>query len=229
MLLLIPISLQNIFGDGIGVIDQSVTNPGMFTTFSVTTTQGQSFIPSQNNLVAVDLFLVDRGGMSTDGDYDLVINIREDTVNGQIVQTTSKQMIFSQTRFAGPQIVHVHFSSPAVITPGQSYVIQAETSPPLRADWQNVGQKYTLGRAIVGGTPSSIGADFGFRTYYDPNFGLDNIVIGGTIIPIDRISLLVGFQNTDAWLIPLVMSIIGINYLFFKKRNFVKSVTNMKM
>jgi len=55
--------------------------------------------------------------------------------------------------------------------------------------------------------------DFGFQTY----FGSD-IVIGGELIPIEQTSLILAGAQTFSWMIPVILSVLGIGlFVVYRK------------
>ena len=173
----------------------------------------QSFIPTKDNLIGVDLFFDGpSGGCPCSESYKL--EIREGTLGGTVVGTSGTEQI----DFAGnskSKEVHFHFPVTVPLTPGTTYFIKIIlTDGPGFYDIVVVdGDAYDDGVAHEQGVEKF--EDLFFRTYFEEP---EPPVVGGEFLPIDTTSLLVaGAQMNAAWMIPVIVSGIGIAIVIARK------------
>ena len=193
--------------------DQSFTGPfnelgGNFPTFFQPT--GQTFTSSVDNLVGVDLFLYENTGTSE----TVTVTIRDGDVFGAVLGTTSMVVnLNAGTTLQNPQVVHFDFPS-ITLVPGQTYGIQFEEPDPA-----------TLTASAANGDPYSGGLasqnlidfpdiDFGFVTYFE-----EEVVVGGELLPIDSTALLLAGAQTFSWMIPVVLSVLGIGLFVVSRKS----------
>jgi hypothetical protein len=136
-----------------GILDQANEAGSGGWAFDNSTT-GQEFTPSQATVVSVEVRIEVTPGS---GAATITLRIRDATIDGAILGSTSELV---PAGFDDWQ--HFDFPAPVALTPGATYVIQAESS--IHAMWMRSGDLYPGGRAIDGGEPSS-NADLLFRTY----------------------------------------------------------------
>ena len=174
----------------------------------------QSFIPTKDNLIGVDLFFDGpSGGCPCSESYKL--EIREGTLGGTVVGTSGTEQIDLTGTFQDSKEVHFHFPVTVQLTPGTTYFIKIIlTDGP--GDYKIVvsdGPEYDDGAAHEQGIESF--EDLFFRTYFEEP---EPPVVGGEFLPIDTTSLLVaGAQMNAAWMIPVIVSGIGIAIVIARK------------
>jgi len=170
----------------------------------------QSFIPTKDNLIGVDLFFDGpSGGCPCSESYKL--EIREGTLGGTVVETSGTEQIDFAGN-SGSKEVHFHFPVTVPLTLGTTYFIKIIlTDGP--GDYKIVvsdGDVYDDGAAHEQGVESF--EDLFFRTYFEEPR------VGGELLPIDTTSLLVaGAQMNAAWMIPVIVSGIGIAIVIARK------------
>jgi len=192
--------------------DQSFTGPfnqggGGFITAQQTT--GQTFTSSVDNLVGVDLFMFEAEGSSN----TVTVTIRDGDLFGAILGTTNMVVNVPGTSIGNPQAVHFDFPS-ITLVPGQTYGIQFEEPGPN-----------TLRVAAADGDPYSGGAafqnsaevpdiDFGFVTYFE-----EEPFVGGEFLPIESTTLLLAGAQSFSWMIPVILSGIGIGLFVVSRKS----------
>jgi len=206
--LLVPVGTQNALGHG--NLDQSFPGPrnvGESITFF--TPIGQEFIPTVNNLVAVDLYLQDDGFPTS----TITVNIRSGNIGGPILGTTIQTVNIPALPGA---FVHFDFPSTVPLTLGNIHVIEVQStnsvlwwsSNTINLDLYTPGQGITFGVIKI---PCCL--DFLFKTFFE------DVPIGGEIIPISTSSLLLaGVQTNLAWIIPVALSVIGLGVILVRKK-----------
>jgi len=197
---------QQAFSDGI--IDQQnlITTGGLGMVDNA-----QGFTPTANNLIAVDVGL---RPPSTGCTGTWTVNIRETfatvpisigLASGPIVGTTTHVVDISSTFTQ-----HIHFPSSVPLVPGNPYMLQAISTQNqacvLATDNTN---PYPGGKLVF---LASTDNDAVFTTY----FAESQFVVGGTFLPIDTTALLVvGAYTTASWMIPILVSAVGIGLAVF--------------
>jgi len=216
ILILAIFGMQDAIGHG--SIDQNTGScsplcNGVHSVNTVFQIVGQEFIPTVSNLIGADLYVSDS---SSPGSAFVTVRIRDGGPFGLILASTSKTVTNTGTPFPNEKIEHFDFPSPVPLTPGNTYVLQA-TSPDNEMFWTfdelATGGFYPDGRAILSGFFLEE-RDFAFTTYFEDS----GVTVGGTIIPIDTTALLVvGAQMNAAWMIPVIVSGIGIAIVIARK------------
>jgi hypothetical protein len=154
-----------------GIVDQENPGPSFNGCSSIITgfgaQFGQEFIPTKSPIVGVDLALSDFGFNNP----QLTVEIRSGTVTGTVVGGVTLNVdVNGAEGHNGPQ-VHIDLTTPAPVTPGNTYVLMASTpnaANNLAWCYNNLGSTYANGRAVVNGTPNA-NMDLGFRTYAPPD------------------------------------------------------------
>jgi len=208
--LMIFTSSSKVYGHG--TIDQSFTGP-YIQSFGLFDPAGQTFTPTVSNLVGVDIFL-HTGGPPITRDVTVSIWPNTDFVPGTELGTVTKELTIPQVEFNLAEEFHFDFVPTIPLTPGEIFVIRIETGVQTIGSPFSNANLYPDGGAFQLGPPVSQFADIGFRTYF-----IQSAPIGGEIIPIDTTSLLlVGFQTNLAWIIPVVLSAVGIGVILVRKK-----------
>jgi len=205
-LLLVPVGAQNAFAHG--QVDQSYVRPFTFESFISLTSgpqpKGQEFVPSVDNIIGVDLTFA-KGGVSIS---DVTINLREGTITNPVLGTKTKTVDVT----GGEVTEHFDFDSTIPLTPGNTYVIEFSATNNIAILGENDGtiDGFPSGSSIFGINLVQT-FDFSFQTYFF-------IPIGGELLPIDTTALLLsGVQTNAAWLIPVIVSVIGIGIVIARK------------
>ena len=208
--------IQNVSGDG--NIDQSFTGPfsgqvaGIGDGSGAVSDKGQEFTPTASNLIAVDIFMSDGPQAPVGFSETVTVNIRPSTITTAPIGTTSKTVTSTGAAANNPRVEHFDFSSPISLTSCMPIcVIEViGSSLPTKFGWVFLSPgTYPGGVAINPGLATN--ADFGFATY-------QSILVGGELIPLDTtIILLAGTQMTAAWMIPVIVSGIGIAIVIARK------------
>lgn len=125
---------------------------------------GQEFVPTQNTLTAIDIFV--KSKLSAPITETITLTIREGTINGNVVGSKTLSVKTYPGSSSDFFAVHFDFSPPLNLTPGNKYVIQMDTlentnSMYFRADGGN--NPYPQGNSILTGVPNSW-HELGFRT-----------------------------------------------------------------
>ena len=176
----------------------------------------QSFIPTKDNLIGVDLFFDGpSGGCPCSESYKL--EIREGTFGGTVVGTSGTEQI----DFAGnseDEEVHFHFPVTVPLTPGTTYFTKIIlTDGPGFYDIVVVdGNAYDDGVAHEQGVEKF--EDLFFRTYFEEP---EPPVVGGEFLPIDSTALvLAGLQTSAIWMLPVLAGVAGSAFgiLYIKSR-----------
>ena len=193
-----------------GNVDQSMTGP--FAGFGVVSTNiliVQEFTPTVSSLVAVDVFLQPNpkaGGGTTE---TLTVDIRFGSINGAILGSSSKVLTVADGDPIAAQ--HFDFDPPVSLTSGSIHVITVKTQSTAIFNWLiRDGDPYPGGSAIPFQSPPFNNPDLGFATYFSP-------LVGGDLIPIESTSLILAGAQSFSWMIPVVLSVIGIGLFVFRK------------
>jgi len=198
-----------------GGVDESFTGPFPSGTGFGPLSQvaGQTFTPDENNIIAVDLFLFEDSSPSD----TVTVTIRNGGVFGTDLGTKSMVVnLGAGTNAGSPEAVHFDFNSPIQLVPGQTYGIQFEsTADNIKASLSG-GNPYSGGIAFQN-SGSSSDIDWGFATYFSENF--IPLPIGGELLPINTTALLLaGVQTNLGWIVPVVISAVGISAFLVKRK-----------
>jgi len=204
-----------------GGVDQSFTGP--FTTGSgfgpASQMAGQTFTPMVNNIIAVDLFIWEINGNAASD--TVTVNIRDGGVSGTILDTKIMVVnINAGTSITNPQVVHFNFNTnpPITLTPGQTYGIQFESASDNILLASASGVNPYLGGAAFQQSAEITGFDWGFATYFSEDF-IPSQPIGGELLSINTTALLLaGVQTNLGWIIPVVISAVGISAFLVKRK-----------
>lgn len=219
-MLLSGIIFQNAFAHG--NLDQTITScpcadiitlPGLISPTNEVT-RFQDFIPSHNNIISIDIEITQVTNPSAN---PLLINLRSGGPTGPIIGSTT-----SHTGLPiGQGIVHFDFAEPIELIPGDTYTIQLVANGATTLRWHgNFGNPYPSGLSWVDTNTSPLAStgnvDFTLKTYSQ---SIDNVqVIGGKILQIENTGLLLASTQTFTWILPIVVSIIGIGLIFVKRK-----------
>jgi len=196
---------------GHGNVDQSFEGPftGSLNPAGAFQPVSQGFIPDQSKLVAVDIFIHDFAGCCATGEF--IVTIWEGAVGmgSPLGSQTEEIEADGVGPLTDPDILHFDFDPEITLNPGTSYVIQVEKGIPIISQLARGADGYPDGIGIFAGSP--IGGDWGFRTYFETE------VVGGELLSIDSTSLLLAGAQTFSWMIPVVLSAIGIGLFVVRK------------
>jgi hypothetical protein len=145
-------------------VDQSHVPDELWTWFSIRLLgpAGQEFVPQQAAMDVVELW-ISHGVTGTEPPTDLFARIREGSIGGPILGTSSPVTVLDE--HDGP--TRFEFAAPVALTPGSTYVVEA-----VVVDVPGVGNPqiaaapdpgYPAGTYIVSGEPRP-GSDLWFRT-----------------------------------------------------------------
>jgi hypothetical protein len=147
-----------------GVVDQQYTGPfgfdmGLNTDIGVS----QSFTPTADNLVAVDLFFT---GTGNGPGVTLTVTIKAGLFDGAPLWSAPVDLPAGlNATAADPYVVHVDFSKQITLTPGGTYSIQISPDGGLGYGVAaSFGDPYPGGDGYQGDF-TCCGQDIGFRTY----------------------------------------------------------------
>ncbi len=151
-LLLAPVSPS--FGHGI--VDQSFVGSFIGPGGSSSEAFGQSFTPTADNLIGVDIFF-----FLVSLDRNITIEIREGSLDGPLLGSSTKMVSAGSDK-----IEHFDFSL-TPLTPGNTYVIRTAASLGEFLWLIAPDNAYLGGTALGLGFPCGVvGCDFGFQTYF---------------------------------------------------------------
>jgi len=182
---------------------------------------GQSFTPTVDNIVAVGIEIQQDATVSAE---PLTVRIRD----GEGLGGTELGITQTHTGLPGAgNIALVHYDFPASIAliPGNLYTITVvlnDNNDFGEVEWQfDVTNPYPEGIRI--GIPD---LDLGFQTLFEEIIEDDfcdifpddpKCTVGGEIIPIETTSLILAGVQSFSWMIPVVLSVLGIG-LFVASR-----------
>jgi len=178
----------------------------------------QSFIPTKDNLIGVDLFFEDPpSNIICPCSESYKLEIREGTLGGTVVGTSGTEQIDFAGNF-GDEEVHFHFPVTVQLTPGTTYFIKIIlTDGPGNYRIIVVDDDvYDDGAAHEQGVESF--EDLFFRTYFEEP---EPPVVGGEFLPIDSTALvLAGLQTSVFWMLPVLAGVAGSAFgiLYIKYR-----------
>ena len=215
VLLLASVSAQNAFGHG--VVDQTNTPGAVGFLASIGSAPPiiiQTFTPTVPDIEAIDIFL--DGG-------DSLVRLRIfiiDNAGAKVIEEPN----FNPGCPCNPVIpVHVDFtgvqSNPLSVGLTNSIGVQhSPTSSGALTSWGgSVGNAYLPGSAQGPGT-SPATDDYFFVTYFlgpPPS----PPVVGGELLPIESTSLLLASAQTFSWMIPVILSGIGIGLFVVSRKS----------
>ncbi len=202
--LAIQLSIPNAFSDG-NVDQQSGFDPS-FNYFISFIERGQVFVPTVDNLIAIDVKL--KGGEIVGDTLNITIHLGSDP---SFLLLPGEDRIGTITSVDG-ETKHFDLDFPVALVPGQPYILELVSS---NLEGTASSTDYPDGTSVfcnlVAETCGDAGFDLAFRTYFQPS-----ILIGGTVGSLDTTTLLVaGAQaNIGWWIIALVgvVAVVGIAY-----------------
>jgi len=171
---------------------------------------GQTFTPTVDNLVAVDVFFCDVTPAGA-GTVDLTVNVWDSNTPGVGTLLGSSLVTVNELNIlcsAQPSPVHFDFGTIPLV-PGNTYALSFVQNLPTVG--VQLGSDTYPGGMLWVGTPFPT-FDFGFITYFDQ-------VVGGESLPIDSTALLLAGAQTFSWMIPVVLSVLGIGLFVVSRKN----------
>ena len=219
ILLLVPVGAQNAFAHG--NIDQEnpppndslfcgIWDPLLAPNFHA----AQEFTPTDNNLVAIEVELQQ---LQLVGIEPITVNIWSPNVGGNLEGSA----LINSADLPGVgnlDIVHVDFAAQIPLVPGNPYFLELQVNGPDAGLgdilWSlKDSDTYPGGTSICGQNPTPDN-DFIFRTLSDSSQG-----IGGKIIPVESSSLLLAGAQSFSWMIPVLLSGIGIGLFVVSRKS----------
>lgn len=216
---------------GHGTVDLGATFTGPFNAASLVepffTPSGQTFTPTVSSLAAVDVFISAPGSTGLGGGPDTItVTVWDSSTPGTSTicppfplgcGSASANVDTSGFSVSNPLLVHIHFNPPISLGPGVNSLTFSQGAATTRF-LASSGNPYSGGVFWTGNPLTNF--DFGFTNYFCiPNCGVDEGAIGGTIIPVESISLLVtGIHATSAWLIPILVSAVGFGIVLVRRK-----------
>ena len=199
-----------------GLLDQTTTtcpcNSGSF--FATNLIRFQEFVPTQNNIVSIEVEIVP---LTLSSVNPITVNLRNGDATGAIIGSTTTHTGLPPPNTLGT--VHFDFAGPIALTPGNLYTIEMTVNDGSSVfDWfARTGNPYPQGGTWLRQGVNLFGPgdseDLTLKTYFT------DVVIGGTNIPIDQTALLLaGVQSISMWMIPVVIAGIGIGVFVIKRR-----------
>jgi len=231
-------------GFGPGTLDQeNLNNPGSAGSISIGSNfgfeLGQQYMQTGSDLHSVDIFfhnppsaVVKVTPVKVCIYQSLSLNFKTGVLLDCVTKNVTEGPAVTDIDPTAPGtqfVENFEFSPNISQTPGVTYVVNVEEDRiPANSDTQIfwlIGQAYNPGAAVpdeVGIKDGALITDFGgisdlaFRTYSED--GAPPQAIGGEIIPLDTTMILVaGTQTTAAWMIPVIVSAIGIGFVIARR------------
>jgi len=210
------IESNKVFAPQHGNVDQSFTGP--FDSVSGIEPQfipsGQTFTPTTDNLVAVDVFFCDPTSFQS-GSTDLTVNVWDSDTPGAgalLGSLTVNVDLIDIDCASQPDAVHFDFATIPLV-PGDTYALS------FVAEFTFIGvATNSFPDAYPGGVFWQVSpfptVDAGFVTYFE-----DEPVVGGEFLPIETTSLLLAGAQTFSWMIPVILSGIGIGLFVVSRKS----------
>jgi len=163
--LAIPLSVQSAFAHG-NVDQQSGLDPSFNYQIASAAgfSRGQVFIPTSDNLIAIDLAIlsVSPGPLEIGDTFNIVIHPGNDP-NSLLLAGESR--IGTVTSIDGVT-THFNLDSPVVLVPGQPHILELETAPGQSIFGQAANPSYPDGNSVFCFPGcGTAGFDLAFRTY----------------------------------------------------------------
>jgi len=172
---------------------------------------GQTFTATTDCLIGVDLFLFEFFGGTSE---TVTVTIRDVDLFGVVLGTPTIMQVNlnAGTTLQNPDVVHFDFSSIPLVV-GQTYGIQFEepAGDPIFSAGTTFGNPYAGGSAFQSNAEFP-DLDIGFVTYCDD-------VVGGEFLPIDSTALILAGAQTFSWMIPVVLSVLGIGLFVVSRKS----------
>jgi hypothetical protein len=193
IVLISGLMFPNTFGNNGEVIDQKQEDGSQGSVYLVDNRPTwQSFVPTLPYYTAVEVLLVGQGSAT-----EATLKIREGSITGpELVSVT--QTAFS---FVGDRWVRFNFSTPVVLSPGSTYVIELDAEFAFH-QWRYGNDPYPSGVAAWAGTTRSE-YDFAFRTY-----GYPLAPVGGYAVTVNKLAILTPYLT-------LVGLIAAVSIIYF--------------
>ena len=200
-----------------------VINPGpsntVCTTGALSFPHSQSFIPNADNLDAIEVELVSLNLVSVS---PVTINVYDGAgTGGLLLGSTSNDDGNFGTPDGGKRVspvnsgvVRFEFAPIIPLIPGNTYTAEVTVNDGA-SDFNWSATDDNIPGNIEGcvNGPLSI-FDYVFATYFDPNF-----VVGGESLSIDSTALILAGAQSFSWMIPLVLSGIGIGLFVVSRKS----------
>jgi len=175
---------------------------------------GQDYIPNANNIISLDVelrpIILASVNPITVNIYDGSLPI---TLANNLLGSTSADTGFPPVNTFDP--VHFDFAAPVPLTPGQPHVIELVVNDGSSViNWAGTDGEFIPGGVDCFGTTSGF-FEFLFATY----FGEESVVVGGELLPIDSTALMLAGAQTFSWMIPVVLSVIGIGLFVVSRKS----------
>lgn len=175
----------------------------------------QTFVPTVDNLSALEVMLLNLGNSGTS--TDVTVEIYEGTPGSGILLGSSSTSV-NPVPFGDGTIpvalTRFEFASPHIpLTPGQPHFIQITSSGSADAWMANCLDGYPNGDAYIdnGIIPT---CDFIFITYFWDH------AVGGESLSVDSSALILAGAQSFSWMIPVILSGIGIGlFVLTKSKN----------
>jgi len=214
VLLLSGTGLQ--LASGHGLVDQSTTGPGTGSLgLADTENYGQEFIPTVDNLVAVEIELIHRATTIAE---PVTVRIRDGQgLSGTLLGTTQTHL--GLPGVGNSAIVHFDFPAPVPLTPGNSFTFTLDLNFPRTVSIISIPHDGSTNSYPAGITITNFGLnpnlDFIFATLFEQQ----TQPVGGEIIPIETTSLILAGAQSFSWMIPVILSGIGIGLFVVSRKS----------
>ena len=215
---------QNAFAHG--NLDQTTAACPCFTTANFNAGNGvfdvpnryQEFVPTQINIVSIDIVL--RPAVIASAN-PITVTLHDGGPTGPIIGITTTHTGLPPINVEGD--VHFDFAGPIALIPGNLYTIElaindGSSNLPYKGDitnsypsgdsWRRDGSNTLLGPFT--------NLDLTLKTYAQSQASQG---VGGEIIPIETTSLLLAGAQSFSWMIPVVLSGIGIGLFVVSRKS----------
>jgi len=171
---------------------------------------GQSFTPTASNLVGVDVFVNPFPSTNLGGPETVTVNVWDTGVpgTGNLLGSSTVNINTVGSTTLNPLLVHLDFSLINLI-PGNMFALEFIITSSSNNVFADGPDTYSGGTGFQLGNP--IG-DFIFATYFDE-------VVGGELLPIETTSLLLAGAQSFSWMIPVIVSVIGIGLFVVSRKS----------
>jgi len=163
------------------------------------------------NLVGVDVFAGSFPGLG--GPDTVTINVWDSNQPGvgNLLGSASVNIDTTGTSAASPLTVHLDFTTIPLV-PGNTHALQFIVGIQDGTLFEISCTDPYPGGIFWQGVPFP-NCDLGFVTYFEE----DEVPVGGEFLPIETTSLLLASAQTFSWMIPVVLSVLGIGLFVFRK------------
>ena len=209
-----PISSSMVFTPDHGNVDQSNLPPfgGQAFVGPDFGPAGQSFTPTASILIGVDVFVSPFPFTNPGGPETVTVNVWDTGVpgTGNLLGSSSIGINTVGSTAINPLLVHLDFS-PINITPGDMFALEFIITSSSNNVFSEGPDTYPGGSGWQSGIEFEEG-DFNFATYFEE-------VVGGELLPIDSTALLLAGAQSTTWMIPVVLSGIGIGLFVVSRKS----------